>query len=577
MIRKVLSLTAACAVMLGAACSIAGCGGFDSAEYNALTEIRFASFYGTETENACKLKMRVPATDEYSVSFKGSDLEKVTLFSEEGEELVSSETPFEISLKAGELVFAELVPVNNQVKLEIAGKDALARLPFALPTAPAAATVSGGGDVAPANLTYTKRAGGLYVYSNTPEEIPKEAVNSVLTRQDVSNREVFFTFEHGSSSVKSGFYYGYRVKNTGTEDLYLTVKNVGMQLAGAGSYYGQKEWIDFYNTVFQMPDMTDWTKSQQSNFKAFFNMGNTEDFIVPDFRPTTYRIPAGEYMYAIGGTKKDAYNGYCVGKTEDAFVTGNCQNGAVLFDVVGSAEGAFLIYDDIAKLDENTHYGANPDYGRCYNGTDEGIVVDGSASWAFNDSTAPQLLPVTYTNSYLDEVSSTGTPFEKIASTSHMQTGTEWMTHANPQGYHTAVGTDMTEFHTVDTSGNPVAIGTDCYDSTGRLSNLGNWMKDYIDAYTFTNEGDRDRQVTLKLYAQNGGALVVMARDESGAILEGSAKNTLYYGDSDYGEKIDEPYLYTVTVKAHSTLKIFLEYNLMANSYGSVYHSVELV
>ena len=45
-----------------------------------------------------------------------------------------------------------------------------------------------------ATISYTKREGGLYINSNNPEKLTNACVNTALTRDDVSNKEVFSFF-----------------------------------------------------------------------------------------------------------------------------------------------------------------------------------------------------------------------------------------------------------------------------------------------------------------------------------------------------------------------------------------------
>ncbi len=581
---KRIALSFVCAAAMFGCCSCGGSGetAFRAEDYSGLPTLRFASYYATEEGESCKLKLSVPYDDSYTVSFSPKFVEKVVLYSQEGERLISAAESFEIELEKGALIYAEIFPAETVVRVEVRAKENLSQLPFDPVNAPDPASFSTDSDpdtdpLTAASVEYVKREGGLYVYSNTPEDLLPEVINHALTREDVSDREVFFTYEHSSNNIKNGCYYGYRVRNTGEGPLYVTVKNIGYQLAGPGSYYGEKEWTDFYNTSFRLPDMSGWTESQKKNFTAYFNFSGK--YAVSNFQPATYCIPPGEYLYVIGGTTADAYNGYDVAGTADNKVNGNCQNGAVLFETVGQAEGAFYVYDDPAAVSEDTvsHLGmAGDPESRCYNGTDEGIVVDASATWTFNDKTPSQSLPVTFVNYYDEEAESEGEPHGYIASSPHTQTLTEWWTHGNPQTVRNAVGTDMTTFHTVTTDGREIVVGNDYYDGTGKFSNIGNWMKDYIDTYTFVNSGDRDRTVTVILYAARCGGLAIMARDAEGKLIDGTQMFSLYYIETSYGEEVYEPFVYTAEVPAHSVVQFHVEYNLMANSNGGVSHEVIL-
>ena len=56
--------------------------------------------------------------------------------------------------------------------------------------------------------------------------------------------------EH-NSQVKKRTFIGYQVRNIGETDLYITIKNIGIHL-GEGGWFGEKEWIDFYNSDFRI-------------------------------------------------------------------------------------------------------------------------------------------------------------------------------------------------------------------------------------------------------------------------------------------------------------------------------------
>lgn len=269
-------------------------------------------------------------------------------------------------------------------------------------------------------------------------------------------------------------------------------------------------------------------------------------------------------------------------------VNGNCQNGAVLFDVVGQAEGSYYVYDDYHKVLPGTEGGddhlgiIDSKYGAVHTGHDVGYVVDNQSVWTFNDATPAQQLPVTFTNYYSDEIQAqlaekitpTGAIGEKIPSTEHVQNRTNWITNINVQTAPEGVGTDMTSFHTKGPDGQDIIVGCDWFDTRGRLANLGNWMKDYQEGYTFVNQGDTERELTVSVLAT--GAIVAFVRNPDGSLVPGTEKYYFTYGETGYGEKLDLGFRYTVKVPAHSVKQFVVEYNLMANSYGYVNHFVTL-
>ena len=376
--------------------------------------------------------------------------------------------------------------------------------------------------VAPAEVSYTKREGGLYINCNNPERLTPECINTALTRNDVSNKEVFFTFEH-NNSISGPFYYGYQVINRGEKDVYITVKNIGYQVDGPGSWLGEKEWTDFYNTEFRIKGLADFTESQMNNFIAFYNFCNT--YKSPNYQPVTYRIPAGEHIYVMGGTTADAYENINVFDTANKKVNGGCSNGAVLFEVIGdNVEAAFYVYKDYKKVqsDNKTHQGYvtsypndTHNYGSQYVGYDNCHgVVDAYLTWEFNDHIKQQFLPITFTNYYADDVVEPGTPYGKINSTAHVKTSTKWATHINPQNNHSAVGTDMTKYYTINEKGEEICIDSDHYDGLGNKANIGNWMIDYMENYTFVNHGNTERKLFIKF--TNNGSVAVLVRDADG-------------------------------------------------------------
>ena len=162
--------------------------------------------------------------------------------------------------------------------------------------------------------------------------------------------------------------------------MYVTVKNAGMQVYGAGSFYGEQEWTQFYKTEFKLPDKSEWSQGEHDSFAAWYGFSGKYKSL--NYQPATYKIPAGNYMYVLGGTKSDSYNNYTV-LGADAKTNESCQNGAVLFHVTGEAEAAFFVYEDPAKIkdDVTSHYGVRADSKRENIGIDEGAMVDGQATW----------------------------------------------------------------------------------------------------------------------------------------------------------------------------------------------------
>ena len=578
---------------------------FDVKQYEDLPVVQFSSVQAVQEEGNCVLKMRAPWTDTFQVTYSEKAVEDLRFYSEQGEEIATTplqkEKGFELSLQKGQIVYACVDPVKTAARFTVKGVENSAPLPFDLAEAPDPSGFSttdadpSVDPLEPAELNYEKRKDTLYVYSNAPETLMPEAVNVCITRQPVSNKSVYFTFEHQSREV-GGVYYGYRVTNTGTEDMYVTVKNIGFQFTDKGAYLGQKEWIDFYNTNFALPDFSDLSESQMRLYKGYYDFA--ENYILSGYQPTTYRIPAGKYMYVMGGTTSDSFGGFNVASTANKMSNNAiCENGAVLFDVVGEAEGAFYIYNDIGKVvpggeGYDTHQGGwlQP-AASC--GWDEGYVIDNQATWIFNDATPAQALPVNYTNYYSDEVGTsrvegeggvTGTPNAPIEGTKeHRQLNrTEWVTHIDVQQHHEAIGKDVTLFHTVDKNGNPIVYGCNYYDSVGKLPNMGNWMKDLQDIFTFVNRGDKAR--TVRINITPNGCIPVMLRTMDGKrVMDEGLKPffAMFHGSDKVAgvmeDGFDKACHYEIVIPPHTVKQIAVEYNLMANSSGFMRHSVDLI
>ena len=432
----------------------------------------------------------------------------------------------------------------------------------------------------PAEIAAIKRndGNGLYINCNNPEKLTENDIGKALSRVDVSNKKVFFTFEH--NNFDKPFYYGYQVKNTGNEDLYITVLNMGYHLDGPGCWLGEKEWVDFYNANFRF-DGSHWSEKQKETFIAYFNFCNS--YKAPKNQPITYRIPAGKYIYVMGGTTKDAYKHINVWKTADKIVHSGCSNGVVLFDVIGQAEGSFFVYTDESQIkDNNTHQGYvvtrdGHNFGSQYVGYDNCHgVCDTHITFTFNDLTPSQDLPVTYVNYRDDNMPKEKIPYHKLNCTPHTINVREWYTHISPQSNPIGMGTDMTKYYTINQEKKDICIDAEHLDGHGNVSNIGNWMMDYMDYFTFVNQGDTEREITINM--RNTGSLCILVRDKHGKLIKSSPMFTLMAKPADKSEEyfIEDYYYYTVKVKPHSIKQFIIEYNLLANSCGNVSHKVTL-
>lgn len=569
----------------------------DIIEIESLNEVPFrlssildiASSNGTTT-----YKMIAPYNDSYNLKCK--DATSVIVYNEYGQVISKEGNVVDVTLTKNQLVYVSIVGLQDvEFRLTVSAKNHLVELPYEINSSIDLDSLKTNSEskvdpLKPSKISYTKRddGKGLYINSNNPEKITEKEFNTVLTRQEVTDKEVFFTFEHNNANSRA-YYYGYRVTNTDDHDIYITVKNLGYQINGAGSWLGEDEWIKFYNTKFES-DTSNYTPSQLANYQAYVSFSN--QYKSNNRKPITYRIPSGKYIYVMGGTVADAYNNISVFDSANKKVQGGCGNGAVLFEVTGgSAEGAFMVYTNpnASSLNESEYVTDKKEYGYIVtrDGTNVGSqyigydnchgVVDADLTWTFNDNTPDQTLPVSFTNPYFTTQKG-GTPYSKIDNFIPQENGgvKEWLTHINPNNNSDTVGTDMTDYITVDhLTKQAITLGARFIDGRGKNANIGNWMVDYIDTITLVNQGDQVRTFTYQL--THSGVILAFVRDENGYIDESfTPKYCVKIGGSDYGDAIDDRFIYSVEVQPHSIKRFSVNYNLLANSYGCIRHKATL-
>ena len=558
--------------------------------------LRFSSVYDDlNIDGRAIYKMIAPYDDEYTIT--SSDTTKIEIFDSEFKSLGDSSNSVSVFLDKDDLVYLSITGKSEAfVNVTVTLKEHVQLNPYDVLEQENIDSYDVYGDpnvdpLVSQELKVKKRSDsrGLYINCNNPEALGTMCLNTVLTKADVSDKDVFFTFEHNNKTDHS-FYYAYRVTNTGNEDMFVTVKNIGHQVGGAGSWLGEDEWIKFYNLKFDS-HYDELNDSQKANFDAYVGFSN--NYKSMNYQPITYRVPAGKYIYVMGGTTADAYQNINVFGTADQKVVPSltgCSNGAVLFTVRGSkALGQFMAYRDsnaknINKSEYITEgkelgYMKNNGYGAQYVGYDTCHgVVDASLTFTFNDKTVSKILPVSFTNPYFT-TSKSGPEFSEIPdlqSKSFVNQST-WVTHINPNGTANAVGTDMTRYITIDyETGQPIVIDPMHFDGRCTNANIGNWMVDYIDTFTLVNQGDKDRTVTYRL--GHNGVILAYVRDQNGQadINAFAPKYCVRINSSSYGAAITDPFVYTVKVPAHSVVRFSVDYNLLANSTGYITHKLEL-
>ena len=511
-------------------------------------------------------RVYAPYTDTYTLS--SSDTVSISL-SRDGSALAEGSDSLAAELTENKVYTLEIRTEQPSAAfvLSAQAENHLVTLPYDVAEPVDASSFSlesdGTDPLVPAEINYQKRGGGTYIYSNNPEAIKEDAVGHAFIRSEGLTGDVYFTFEHANYSG-TPIYLGYQLKNDGDSDVYITVTNVGYQ--AGGTWFGQLAWNDFYNVYFDPPS------DYFSNPKKYFEDYAFQKYIPRVFQPITYRLPAGEYFYVIGGTSEDAYQHINVDNSANKTL-GNirCANGNVKFTVTGgSVTGTFYAYKDIAQVQaEPASLGyVTGDYAPQYSGkADHAGVIDNYVTWTFSDETKGGTLPVTYTNYYDDHVPAHTAPYTAYNSTPHTVNATSWMTHLNPQNSHNAVGMDMVGFPYYDQNGNAVLVDNDHADGAGNPANTGNWMIEYQDHFTLVNQGDAERTVNLTI--KDNGALAMLVRDSvTGEILQ-----------ADLTAGLNQPspnYTYTVEVPAHSVKQVTLDYVLLACSYGSVVHAASL-
>ena len=516
-------------------------------------------------------KVYAPYTDTYTI--EGEGVTGITLTQEETV-IAEGMDGLNVALNEdGVYTLTVKAEAKADFKITVTADNHVITLPYDIPenNAPIEYDVYGNDELVAAEVNYIKRAGGTYIYSNNPEQFAAQHVGKAFMRNEGLVGDVYVTFEHANYSG-SNAYLGYQLKNNTDHDVYITVTNVGYQWTG--TWFGQLAWYDFYNTSFKLPaDYLNENGSITSKYSGLdYAYKNYEPRI---YQPTTYRLPAGEYFWVIGGTSADAYRNINVDNSANRHVNPvRCANGNVKFTVTGGeVTGTMYCYTNASqvKAEPKALGYVAAGYAQQYSGIgNHHGVIDNYMEWTFGDDDKSGMLPVTYTNYYSNYIPSSAPAFNKYNSFPHVNNTTSWMTHLNPQNDHRAVGMDMVEFIWHDQNGKKIVIDNEHADGGGQPANTANWMIEYQDHFTLINQGDTDRTVVLHL--RDHGTLAILVRDgESGEVLEAS-----YTAGLGENSGVFSNYTYEITVPAHSVKQITLDYLLVACSYGSVIHAVEL-
>ncbi|MBQ9414412.1 MAG: dockerin type I repeat-containing protein [Clostridia bacterium] len=528
-------------------------------------------------------EMTCDLTDTYL--FECAAVQAIEIMTLSGNSIATGQLSMEAALTAGKTYRIEVTTFspNQSFTMNVTAKNHVKRLPYQAhftsdPEDYSTTSASSANPLQRAEVNYTKREGGTYIYANNPEVLAKQDVGQALLRDEGLTGDVEFTWEHSNQTGRS-IYLGYQLKNEGDRDVFITVTNVGMQVQG--EWLGQQSWSDYYNMKFDLPQ--DYFNADGSVAEPYVGQ-DFIDYTPRVFQPTTYRLPAGQYIYVVGGTSNDAYNRTNVANTANKMIyVGKCSNAVVKFHVAGgSVTGTFYCYTTASQvqanpeeqgyvvLRENTS-GVETSYGAQYKGSasHQGLI-ETNLAWTFNDNTTSGNLPVSYTSYYNDRWHAVGDAYRVLPGVDHTVSRSYWTTHINPQANHVGVGVDMVEYACETVTGDPVVIDVNHADGRGKAANLGNWMIDYQDNYTFVNQGNRDREITVHKSAN--GALMAFIMDRDGNVL--ATKCTIQQlngGKSSYNYDI-----YTMTIPAHSVVQITASFLLMGNSNGNVTNSVYL-
>ena len=436
---------------------------------------------------------------------------------------------------------------------------------------------------------------------------PEDVGQALLRNRDMQG-DYIFTFEHSNYSDMP-FYLGYQLLNTGDEDAQVTVYNIGLQVEG--EWLGQRSWSDYFNYNFTLPE--DYFLQDGKVNPIYFGC----DYVYYEprvYKPQTFVIPPGEYIYVLGGTTKDAYDNINVGNTADLIVQkGKCVNGVVKFDIQkGSMQGSFYCYTDAEQVKANPQEQGyiitrnDKNYGAQYKGTDpkQGLI-ESTITFFVDDNTDRGRLPVKYDKESDAKASEKTTPYQEYSMTSSTVFDYQWFTSLNPNNSANAIGTDMMVFEYIDEDGNPIIIDNNRADGRGRPANTGNWMVQYTDNINLVNLGDNPREFKIYKKGAVSGALFVMVRNDKGEVLDAIMQAHPYHFDSPdsafygidksllveknghYWFKVADgrPYIdvvnerslvYTVTVPGRSAERVSVDYLILGNSNGGATHWVEV-
>ena len=563
--------------------------------FKNLPELRFSSLSIklNPNEDSIKLKMKVPFEDCFEFFSPNKNEIDINIYSTSGEPINLSESCF--SFQKDDILYIKIKAIiGGNINIPMKFKKYKNYLPYhPIDKNIGYDSFDNKGLNEPFEIKYEKRKGdALYINCNNPEKLYKKDLDKAIIRNKINNQEVFFTMEHNCQY--EGGYMGYRLKNTGNNDLYVTIRNLGYYISPLGGknadWTGQKEWVDFYNINFRFRNKEKLSAEDLDQLNELIK----EEYWATPKVPITYRIPPGKYIYVLGGTSEDAFNNINVFDTANIKISNRgISNGAVLFDVKGTAEACLYYYTNYKSIKENDQsleYLINgidysddykSDFGAQYKGYDEHHgVIDGYAFWKINDETPSDFLPVKVISYYRNgEKLTNQEPYSEILNTQkHENIVYSWITNANPQNLDMysslTIGTDIMDFNIYTSDLKYIVIDNNHYDGRGMVANTANWMVHYITSYRVINLGNRDRELTISIAGH--GVIACFVVDSNGYVVSESEQFSLYKKIEDTNKEIVHEFTYTSKIKAKSSVKFYVEHNLLANSYGKVIHRAKL-
>lgn len=432
---------------------------------------------------------------------------------------------------------------------------------------------SNSAECSPTLIESKKRKGGTYIYSNVPESMPLEVVDTILMQNNNLSGDCFMTYEHQNKTGLEYVYMGYRIVNNEEHDIYVTVKNVGYQVDG--SWLGEKSWMDYYGVKFDMERVANFNKEAYEWFDAYLHFDI--NYVPSPIQPTTYKIPKGQYIYVIGGTNHDTYKNINVNNSANLKIKPNCcANANVFFTIVnGNGTGELCVYRNTDKINDKNvviqnmrRYGEHDDFGGRIGVSDHHGVIDSNPVFIINKNTKKGFLKMKYYPIYSDtiDINKDYKPLEDIKdSYAHEFVGDYWATNLSSQYHHDYIGTDMVE-NEIMYNGKMITLSVNKATPAGKIWDFGNWMIEYQDNCVLVNQTDEDQ--TIRFYISNLGSLLYIIKDEDGNILKCGATFENCEGLKP---------IYECVVKPHSRQLITVLNVLPANNNGSIIHRVELI